>query len=518
VNLGLGYDLETGLFYSNLPLPQYLAPIVNGPGSTVPSGLAPTHSNKLDFAPQIGFAWSPGKSGKTVIRGGGGLYWDTQPIWQHFREGASIGPPGDGRSTLSASAFTNTIPGILQVGCAPPAPVVCPVPVGSPLPLGALTTMTFGQFIQIVNQQLPALSAELAPTPPSGGPFPVAGINLAKQGIEIYPSSFPLVRSYQTNIGVQHEFGRDMLLSADWVRTQGENINLGELDLNHFGRTADGLSPVIPVCTSAAQVTNPAAECSTGSITFWTPEGRSVYDALLVKFQKRPSHHYSFIVSYSLQKLVQVNPAAGLTNPVADLDNYFASYGNSGALPRQNLTIAPTVDLPWGFKLNLISSMSSPLPMEPYISGVDLNGSGNTSDFPLSLAVPNLPYNCFNAGCGKGDLVTAVNYWNAHVATSATGKLAMNGVPIPTLTLPTNYSLGAPIITQDLRVTKEFVFKERYRLQVLGEFFNLFNISNLSYSNFTLNTTAFGQATDRVSNVFGSGGPRAIQVGARFSF
>ena len=93
------------------------------------------------------------------------------------------------------------------------------------------------------------------------------------------------------------------------------------------------------------------------------------------------------------------------------------------------------------------------------------------------------------------------------------------------LVLPSNYSLGAPIITQDVRLTKEFVFKERFRFSVFGEFFNLFNISNLSYSNFTLDpvnargqTFAFGQPTDRVEQVFGSGGPRAIQVGARFSF
>jgi hypothetical protein len=514
INLGLGYDLETGLFYSDIPLPQYLAPIVDS--QTVPSGLGATQANKLDFSPQIGFAWSPGKSGKTVIRAGGGLYWDTQPIWQHFREGASIGPPGDGRSTLAASAFTNIFPGIVNLN------TQSLVPVGAPLPLGALTTMTFGQFNQIVNQELPALQAVLTPTPPASGPFPYAGINVAKQGIEIYPSSFPLLRSYQSNIGVQHQFGNNMLLSVDWARVQGENVNLGELDLNHFGRTADGLSPIIPVCTSAAQVTNPAAECSTGSITFWVPEGRSVYDALLVKFQKRFSNHYQFIVSYALQKLVEVNGAAGLTNPVADLDNYFASYGNSGGLPRQNLNIAGTADLPWGFKLSLNSSMTSALPMEPYIAGVDLNGSGNTSDFPLSLAVPNLPYNCFNVGCGKQDLVNAVNYWNSHLA----GQKAMNGVTIPSLVLPSNYSLGAPIITQDVRVTKEFVFQERYRFAVFGEFFNLFNISNLSYSNFTLDpvavgrpqTFAFGQPTDRVEQVFGSGGPRAIQVGARFSF
>jgi hypothetical protein len=180
INLGLAYDLETGLFYSNIPLPQYLAPIVNS--STVPGGLGATQPDKLDFAPQIGFAWSPGKSGKTVIRAGAGLYWDTQPIWEHFREGAAIGPPGDGRSTLAASAFTNTIPGILEVG----AGGIQPLPVGAPLPLDTLTTMTFGQFINIVNQELPALQAVLTPTPPASGAYSTAGIDVAKQGIEIY--------------------------------------------------------------------------------------------------------------------------------------------------------------------------------------------------------------------------------------------------------------------------------------------------------------------------------------------
>ena len=57
------------------------------------------------------------------------MYWDTQPIWEHFREGASIGPLGDGRTTLAASAFTNTIPGIINLSTA------VPVPVGAPIPL-----------------------------------------------------------------------------------------------------------------------------------------------------------------------------------------------------------------------------------------------------------------------------------------------------------------------------------------------------------------------------------------------
>ena len=136
------------------------------------------------------------------------MYWDTQPIWEHFREGSSIGPPGDGRTTLAASAFTNTIPGIFNLSAGG-----TPVPIGASLPINALTNMTLGQFLQIYNAQYPALEASLAPAPQSSGPFSIAGIDIAKQGIEIYPSHYPLTRSYQTSIGVQQDLGHNMVLT-----------------------------------------------------------------------------------------------------------------------------------------------------------------------------------------------------------------------------------------------------------------------------------------------------------------
>ena len=40
-----------------------------------------------------------------------------------------------------------------------------------------------------------------------------------------------------------------------------------------------------------------------GPINEWTPEGRSVYEALLVKLQKRFSNHIAGQLSYALQNL-----------------------------------------------------------------------------------------------------------------------------------------------------------------------------------------------------------------------
>jgi len=510
LNFGLGYDLETGLFYSNLRLPQYLAPILEGQTGGVPSGLGATQPNYHDFAPQFGFAWALGKGRKTVIRGGAGLYWDTQPIWQHFREGASIGPPGDGRTTLAPSAFTNIFSGIINLS------TFQPVPVGAPLPLGTATSLNLGQYIQIINQQLPLLEQQLTPIPPASGPFSVAGIQLAKQGIEIYPSQFPLLRSYQTSIGIQRDLGHDMVITVDWARRQGENVNLGELDLNRSARYINGVNtPVIPSCKTSPDV-NPNDECSTGSITFWAPEGRSVYDGMLLRLQKRFSHRFQFLASYSLAKNLVENAAV-------NLNNYFAGWGPN--LPRHNLNVEGVAQLPWGIQLSLNSSIVSAIPVTPTVSNVDLNGAGNTT-FPITEAVPSnlgLSYNCFNQGCGKSQLAAAVAYWNANLA----GTKDARGATVPQLALPPDYGLGTPIFSQDLRVTKEFVFQEKFHFSVLAEFFNVLNIANLQYANTTLDpvaaagatqTFAFGQPTARLGQVLGSGGPRAMQLGARFQF
>ena len=511
LNYGLGYDLKSGLWYTNLPYPQFLAPILGQ--DSVGKTASP---NKLDFSPTFGFAWSPFKDGKTVIRGGAGMYWDTLSLYHEFKEGFALGPPGDGRTNLSASIFTNTIPGLHDFTTGKD------VAVGAPLPLQHLTNMTLGQYLQIYNAQLPNIQAVFPNKPViTSGPFPVDGIELSKSAIEIYPQSTPLTRSYQTSIGFQRDLGHDMVLSADWARRQFENVELGEQDWNRTARylNVNGKptqSPVIPFCPTSPDFTV-GDECSTGSITFWDNQGRTVYDGLLVKLQKRLSNHYQFTASYALQK--QLNMVA------VNLDNLRAGYGPS--LARHNFNLAGIAQLPWGFQLSLNSSLISRAPTTPIVSGVDLNGSGNTS-FPITEAIPagaipGLSYNCFAAGCGQSQLTSAVNYWNANLA----GTKDARGQTIPKLLVPSNYNFGSPTFDQDVRITKEFVVKERYRLQVFGEFFNVLNIANLSgYSSRldTLNSNpakqshSFEQPTARVLQTFGSGGPRAIQVGARFSF
>ena len=506
LNLGLGYDVETGIFYSNIPLPAYLSPILEGQTGGLPSGLGAPQPNTKDFAPQVGFSWAVGKSKKTVIRGGAGMYWDTNDIWNHFREGGAIGPVGDGRTTLSAQSFTNIFPNIvnLQSGA--------PIPVGSNLSLGTLTNLTLGQFIQIYNQQIGGLQQKYGTLTQTSGPIAVTGLDLAKTGIEIFPDHFPMARSYQVSMGVQRELGHDMVLTADYAHRVFVNTNVGEEDMNRSTRWVNGKpDPVIPQC-AASQLNVPGQECSNGSITFWDPEGRSVYDALLVKLNKRFSSHYQFTASYALQDQRAIS--------AVNLDNLFAGYGP--VLPKQNLNVAGVIQLPWGFQVTLNSSIISRTPTTPLVAGYDLNGAGynvnGVSLFPITEAipagaVPGLSYNCFNYSCGKSQLTAAINYWNTNIA----GTRDSHNNLIPKLSIPSDYQFGDPVFTQDFRLTKNFVYKERYKASIFGEVFNAFNIANLSgYS--TIIGPAFGQPTARFQQAFNSGGPRAFQVGARVSF
>jgi hypothetical protein len=90
---------------------------------------------------------------------------------------------------------------------------------------------------------------------------------------------------------------------------------------------------------------------------------------------------------------------------------------------------------------------------------------------------------------------------------------------IPQITLPSEYEFGDNYITQDLRLSRTFVFKEKFRFTLVGEVFNVLNIANLSgHSGNLANSATFGQPTRRVDQAFGSGGPRAFQFGARVSF
>lgn len=486
-NYGLAWNFESTLVNRDLDKPKYLAPLYG-------NDLSPTNNNYNNFSPSLGIAYAP--NSKTVIRAGAGIYWDTELLWRRLQERAFTGPVGNGRIQVPNTAFTNIFPGIINISRGG-----TPIAVGAALPSGEVTNLTVGQYQQILKQQLPAVTAALAPK--NLNDLTVRNIQLNKSGAQLYPKDYPVQRSYHMNFGVQRDLGHDLVLNVDFVRRVYVNLLFGELDLNRFNRRINGVqSPVIPLCTSAAQRADVNAQCSTGGISFWVPGGRGTYNAMLVKLDKRFSKRYLVTASYALTNNYGYN---GINN----LDQYNRTWGPQGG--RHLLNISGLVDLPWGFNLGIISSMSSKGPLMPMVTGVDLDGDGTTSE-PL----PGVPWNCFNRSCGKDVLIKAVADWNAKYPT---GSKDARGSAIPQLSLPADFEFGDNFSSQDIRLGKKFTWRENYKLSIFAEAFNIFNISNLGGYNFTINSGgAFGQSQSRASQVFGTGGARAFQLGGRFEF
>jgi hypothetical protein len=482
LNYGLAWNFESTLVNRDLDKPQYLAPLYG-------SDLSPTNNNYNNFSPALGFVWSPFKDNKTVVRGAGGIYWDTEQLWRRLEERGYIGPRGNGRQQVPHTAFTNIFPGIVNLNTGQP------VAVGAPLPAsGQITNMTVSQFMQIYNAQIAALTQRLSVVDPN-----VRGIQVGKTGSNLYPLEYPVQRSYHMSAGFTRDLSHDIVINVDFVRRVFVNTLLGALDYNRFNRYINGVqTPIIPRCATTAQANDVNAQCSTGAITFWTPAGREVYNGLLVKLDKRFTKRYLFTASYALTDRHGVN---GISN----LDDWNANWGPTGA--RHILNISGVVDLPWGFQISAISAMSSRGPLMPSVANVDLDGDG-TSTTPI----PGLDYNCFNRGCSRDDLAQAVAAWNSTYA----GKRDAQNRLIAALALPASYEFGDWFSSQDVRVTKTFTWRDNYKLSVFAEMFNVFNVANLGGHSFNLSNTAnFGQPTSRAGQVFGSGGPRALQLGAR---
>jgi hypothetical protein len=478
VNYGLGWSIDGNLNY-DLSKPALLAPLLGA------DGLEPTRKQWKNFSPVLGLALTPRRDGKTVLRAGAGYFYDFlfPPYLENER--ALLGPPGLGRQNISGTRLFNCLPGI---------PGVSP---GAALNFPDTPTRFSGGHLMAC---LPTIRADLARDLASADQS-IQSIQVTKTG-SLSPADLPPTTALHVNLGVQREIVRDFVLSADFAYRRFDHVGMGQLDLNRINRAR---GRVIPQCTTAQQRNDPRALCSNGPINVQANVGRTGYKGLLVRADKRFSHGFQLLGSWAYSSNTGTNIGSGF-----NLDDWL---GNRGPLDRDIthiVNLAGVAQLQGRFQLGFNYSYSSAPPFTAFVSGIDFNGDGTTGDL-----LPGTTVNAFNRGLGRADLEGLVAEFNLNYAGRRDGK----GALIPHLTLPSDYRFDDDFQSFDLRLSREFIFERRWRLNLIVEAFNIFNIANLSsYSGNLVSSESFGKPTGRATQVFGSGGARAFQLAVRVRF
>ena len=223
LSVGLRYDRDTGRTDSDLPAIPAINALFPGYGDRVKQA-------NLNFAPQFGFAWDPMKNGKTVIRGGAGLYYENI-IFNNVLFDRPL--------RLATGAF-NQATNACRSGLAKPVPIA-----GGSITPGQQGSTDFCGNDNRIGDQIPAILSFFnqvkagnpfnlqAPNPSYIGNFLSQGIG-TNGAANILDPNYKTPRALQLNIGIQHEIRHGMVFSADYLRNV-ETRSLAAIDVNRVG-------------------------------------------------------------------------------------------------------------------------------------------------------------------------------------------------------------------------------------------------------------------------------------------
>ena len=495
LNIGLRYDRDTGRTDSDLPADASINAAFPGAGNRVKQA-------NLNFAPQLGFAWDLKGNGKTVIRGGIGLFYENV-IYNNVLFDRPLRLQTGAFNAVTSACFQYT-----------PNPV--PVASGTISPSGICGFNAVGTLIPKIlafwQQVLAGNPLDLkAPNPNYIGSQLSAGLGLP---LGLFAPDYKTPRALQMNVGIQHEIRRGMVFSADYLRNIETRTLLG-VDINHVGDvknfnlaaaqaaiastlTACG-QPTIDLaisngtCPGSGGTTHTATmvdfanngltadsdfgqacnqalgvPCAFGGknpnqqVSFLLfPIGRSVYNALQMKLVQNVNNPMrgvkalNFQVSYSLSNFSNTG-GAQLTGTPGDSDQDFVlqtadnnrpgRYYGPAILDRlHQISFGGYADLPGGFRLGLISHFFSPLSsalVSPNSSTAgEIFRTDFTGDGTTGDPIPGTHFGQFDRGINASQLNGVINKYNSTTANQTTPAgqvLIANNL----MTLPQLQALG----------------------------------------------------------------------------
>jgi len=242
VNYALRYVRDTGRTDSDLP-PIPCSAIDQANFSPTPPctgnlldnfGNIPGLGNRVNqpngnIAPQVGLTWDPFHTGKTVIRLGGGLYYENAIFNNVLFDRPARLPQGlffaesNGGNNICPGGSVS-FPGGQQVTATPSGKDIATQICGQPIGSVAL------DIVALQNQYQAAVKAAGASTNPG-----FIG-EILQNNANLMAPNYKSPRSWQMNVGLQHELGKGTVVSADYIRNVSLHFLLG-VDSNHVGDT-----------------------------------------------------------------------------------------------------------------------------------------------------------------------------------------------------------------------------------------------------------------------------------------
>ncbi|MGA9543054.1 MAG: carboxypeptidase-like regulatory domain-containing protein [Candidatus Sulfotelmatobacter sp.] len=546
INFGIRYEFSSvpqeannllGNFDPNLGMVQV--------GHQISSLYNPDHKN---FGPRFGFAWDVLGNGRTVLRGGGGLIYETVN-WQSF------------------VAFNNAFgPGTVPTGA--------PIDAAGDTSGGTITSsnVTVKNFLNY-------------PTTWDAANGPLYGsstVNCFNSPCPIMTVDHNLTTPYVWNwtLNLQHAFTANLSLEAAYVGNHGSNLT-GIRDINqppvgsdYNPACAEGNSPdqlCLPYNGKFPYLSN---IFQMGNVY------RSNYNGLQVTLNARDYHGLSMVAGYTYSHALDDVGAnwdfgygSGLPQNAHDVA---AEYANSDFDVRHRLTVSLTYAIPGrkgfgqlreGWEINSIITLQTPQFWGPMDEGTDAagvgplpvsppanspirwsfyragtNSLGNPADFKSGRGIgipyyapgdPNMPGGCAASALAEdggtpGAETTSLNDFGCY----AVGNSVMMAPPLGQFgNMSRNMFQDTGFKNFDFSLAKNFHFGETMRLQGRIEFFNILNHPNFAnpyggQNGFGLNDPSVrpfgcGCATPDIAAAnpaVGSGGPRSIQIGLKLAF
>ena len=438
--------------------------------------LAPVPTGKNNFAPRVGFSWSPGGSEKTVVRGGYGIFYG--PIissieyvarslneMNGFRQIAQILTTLDTTNPLATRGPINIYQTLRRQGV-----------IGVPDPVRLIMPADLAQF--------GITFSHVGPRPPLTVLFRVA---------PDYRNPY----SQQTSIGVEHEFSAGLTASFDYIFantsriSRAHDINLLPAPIGPLG-IRDWSTAAGHPCAGAA-----AVNCYRDPLLLqenqYESSARAFYHGMIIEVTKRLNRGLSLAGNYTWSKSIDEVTDFNSDFQANDQTNLRAERARSPFDQRHRVVIYGSYESPFqtSRRNSLVKNLLADFLLAPIfransarpfslLAGTDLNGDRhNTTDRPVGAGR--------NTGIGP-------NFW-----------------------------------TLDLRVARRIALGKEGRdhLEVSFDAFNLFNRLNYATVNNTVGADFKAPFNVHARKDLGPSDPlaytsafdpRRIQLGLRLSF